>query len=657
MPTRLTVPTEYRPWPSERELSRQAPDGDWRTLPDSFRPYLADTGQFHDDNRREQERRRAINTWKRNGIDPTTLPSMVQQDAGPTGDAADDNADDVTAVRRPEPRPTSAGAHSYQDPVADYPESQPGDQGDDASDDEAAYIAGPVGDDELVHADVNFDEDGRLFYLYVSTEPDGTHTALNSIGDHITDADGYDILTDADGYPEAVNRKGELLQIDGDGRVRYQHKVAHKGKDVASNREGQMLLRDGKPIEVDDDNYPVPVTPSRLSRILHGAQEREDLTDDEVFYNKDGVPVVPFNVAAPGGSLGRRTDGPLKSRHRILAGIATALFAVGGIAWYTGVHQGSSRVPAEGAVSAGEVEKYQLTTYDRSGAESFGTTYLQICLTNTGEEQQAARADYLKSVQSTTANTDCGVRTEDSKSSDEASGKRQPVSIRPNGKFEERPAESHGDGGVAIIGFEVAMADGSFTSYQVPIWAGTANGIPSYRVVGNLGKLPASKSEAVDDTDSGALYDGKLATELQNPLTSFFKAWGASTGDDLDAATSKDATGVAKEGMHGTVQNPTVTGAKVAPARNPDHQDGNTVSWDYRAGDMVSAYVNVEWETQTTAAPLIEANGYRVTLVYNGSKWEVQDIEGGVITPGESRGSSSSSSSDTLGSVDDLGAG
>jgi hypothetical protein len=447
MPTRLKVPASYRPWPSENALNREAADGDWRTLPDEYNPYLGIEGL--DPDHPQKDRNQYVRAWTRFcGVDPRKLPAVTGELEQPAVTENRSDSQERTLVGADEP-----GSHLLTSGLADWGPDTPSsgtpttagvplrsaDDEDtapvtDAGGDETAGAdAGDVGDDELIFADIEHDEDGMLFYRFVSTEPDGSHTALNSRGDHITDDEGRDIITDADGYPVAKNREGDLLGIDAEGKVYYLHKIPHKGKDVACNRDGNILHLHGKPIEVDEDNYPVPVEPSLLQKIVHGARKTDEVTEEEVLYNKDGRPVRPFAVPAPGKAIhGITGDGPLKSRHRVLAGLAAALLAIGGISYAVGMNKGSSRVPAAGMISDQEAQRYGLTAnYDKTGAESFGKTYLTICLTNTGEAQQSARSEYLKSVQSSSVNSDCGITLP--KDSGDGS---QPMSVNANGQFE-----------------------------------------------------------------------------------------------------------------------------------------------------------------------------------------------------------------------------
>lgn len=620
MPTQLRVPKAYRPWPNEDELNRNSPTGDWRDIPDDFRPYLGQTATG------------------------TKSPSVVRKHYAHTwAELSRVNVDELLAANDALRAPAAEPAR----PAAD------GDGYDGAGEDTTEDINAQdpnadIGGDELSFTTIDHDDDGRLIYRDTTTLPDGTHVPLNARGEVITDGDGHDIVTDEEGHPLVPNREGSLLGLDEDGYVYYIYKTIDKKKRVAADGAGNVLKLNGRPIELDEDMRPIPVEPSMLSKVIHGARKSEDTTEEELLYDINGVPVRDFEV--PGVGKGPGGDGPVKSRHRILAILAgVALFAGGGM-YYWGIHTGSSRVPAESAISPQEAEDYHLTKYDYQGASAFGKDYLTICLTSNGEAQQAARKTYLDKYQSKTSADNCGIQLSDAV-------KMQPMSINPNGVRDDRPAESHGDGLVSYLGYNVSMSDGSFVSYSLPIWAGMANGLPSYRVVGTPGKTPPVQSAPVDSTDGGFAYDNNLARQLESPLKVFFDAWGSSDSDKLAAATTSDATGMAKEGMDGQVDNPSLVDARVVPSVPPTSKDGSTYKWDYKDGDEVVALVNVRWENPTSSEPLIEQNGYRVTLVLTGGKWQVKDISGGLITEGEGRGSTAGggSAAGELGSMDDLG--
>ena len=622
MTQKIELPADYRPWPSAAGLQRQIGE-QWKTLPADYTPYLGENtpegGKSLD-----WMRTRWTRTWQASGVDVEELLHPANSD-----NTVDADSDDGPAPARPIRPARSIGGDEEDSAHFD---------GEDRGEDEA----GDVGPDELAFADTDTLDDGTLIYRNRVMSPTGEYVALNAKGEHITDADGRDIITDSEGRPRDLNRRGDTIGIDHEGKVYYLFVADHKDKKVAATREGHLLQQGGKPIALDENNYPLPPKKTLWNRILNGDQKDEP-EEYDVLFDANGIPVTDFEVPR----IGQSATPALKSRHRILAGIAGAAVLLAGVTFVGGLIMGTSRVPAEGAVTAQEAEKYRLSSFDVNGASAFGREYLQICLTHTSEQQRKAREEVLQTMQSSTAVTNCGLVE---------GGSQQPVMVNFNGYVEERPAESHGDGEVAYLGFNVAMTDGTFSSRVVPIWAGTSKGMPSYRVVGNVGEMPALLSDPVQDTDGGFAYDTKVPAELRGPLQTFFTAWGASRKDDLQAATTSEATGMALEGMHGQVKNPKIAEVKAIPSTAPTNGDSRNPEWTYTEGSQVTAITTVEWTKQTASEPITQQTGYRVTLEYTGGKWVVADLQGGSITDGE-RGADDGAEPGSLGSISQLSGG
>lgn len=596
MSTRITLPDSYRPWPSTRDMEKNY-GPQWMMVPDSYRPYLGDDATGPDAERIRAGYKKA---WTRAGIDPEKLGASPPEADSQTLDG-------------------EAGQNDTS-PV------------------------GEVGRDELVIADTDVDDEGRLFYKNVTLTSTGEYVALNAIGDNITDADKRDIVTDADGYPRDLDRRGDLIGIDDQGLVYYLYAQEDKGKRVATTPEGHLLHRGNKPIVLDESNYPEPPEPTLVDKLTASLTrfrtDDDHATSEDVLYDAQGRPVREFDV--PG--VGKISHTPNKTRKKILAGAAGALLVVGGGGLLAGVKMGTSRIPAQGSINTAEAEEYHLAAFDVNGASAFGRQYLQICLTNGSEQQRQARQQVLQAMQSSTANADCGFVE---------GGNTQPVMVNFNGQVETRPAESHGDGKIAYLGFNVAMSDGTFSTRVVPIWAGMHNGQASYRVVGNVGEMPAVQSAIVENTDGGFRYDKSLPGTLRGPLQTFFDAWGASKEDDLKVATTSDATGAAVEGMHGQLRNAQISSVEAIPADAPDEIDGTKVSWNYSEGSEVTAIVNVQWDKNTSSEPVTQNLGYRVQMVYTSGKWVVKSLTGGAITPGEKE-SQADSDAATLGTIEQL---
>jgi len=476
-----------------------------------------------------------------------------------------------------------------------------------------------------------------------------------------------------------------------DGATRYLYLADVENGTVATTADGQLLARtdeQGKPILdvdghdeliwVDADGYevppeepdaPKPKGQGRLSRLFHLAGTRGHSDTDDTpaitYYDENGVPISAFDVTPPGAPPVSNTRQRGK-RLVYAAGGVMALTTVTGL--LMGIVVGTSRIPAEGAISSEEAAAYNLSTFPVDSASAFATRYLETCLTHGDSVQLRQRQARLESMSAGTAPRDCGWQND---------GAEQTVdSVMFNGYAD--PVPGYGAGEAAHLGFDVIL-DGEPFAVSVPIWVGpTEGGGMAMQVVGAIGMSPTIPVAQAPLPEQPRNVDQELGSELSSTVIEpFLTAWASSDTRQMNLLMARDATTNVRNGLGGALTQPNIRTVVAKP--NKSVNTGETVV--YVDGDYVFVDVTASWTV--TASEATQQAGYRMSLVREADRWLVYDIQNGVVdtsgsnvsrstSPGGSSGSSTNSTrsggnstsggatdgeSGGLGSVDDLQSG
>lgn len=443
----------------------------------------------------------------------------------------------------------------------------------------------------------------------------------------------------------AGNLVDGVLFIEDDGTHQYlnlEENPKRQGTYIALGEDGQPLL-DGtgpkaKHIITDADGHVLPPKETWFNKVkgkLANSDGAQGDDDPVTVYTKEGIPLGDFDVVAPGHTP---SDGRGRRGNRIAAYLAGAGVLAGAFLAVAGVMVGRSAVPAEGQITPEEAENFHLAQFPTNAAAAFGEHYLTLCLTHPQyKEDIESRNEMMAGMEAEGVATNCGW---------DKGGQAVAVnSVTFNGQVEEREEFTREDGSrVAYMGFFVTMSDGRHFTATLPIWSGTnEQQRPAYSIVGPVGMSAATAVGTSPDMSFNQPMDRALAGELEPTLSTFFDAWADSDAQGLDAILSTDATGEARSGMDGAFADPEFTDIKAYPARKPDKTDGDTATWNYQQGDRVYAFVNLTWNVSDEAGGHEQPTGYRVGLVYNGGKWEVESLDSGVVTTGGGGGDSSGS--------------
>lgn len=473
-----------------------------------------------------------------------------------------------------------------------------------------------------------------------------------------------------------------------DGITRYLYLADVDDGIVATTADGQLLARtddQGKPvldvdgndelIWVDADGYEAqPEEPKslkakgggRLSRLFHLAGTRghsdTDDTPSVTYYDEHGVPISDFDVTPPGAPPVSNTR---KRGKRLVyaAGTVMALTTVTGL--LLGIFVGTSRIPAEGAISTEEAAAYGLSTFPVDSASAFGARYLETCLTHGDSVQLQQRRAALGSMSASTVPSDCGWQNDGSEQSVD--------SVAFNGYTDLAPGYETGE--AAYLGFDVVL-DGDTMAMSVPVWVGpTEGGGMAMQIVGTIGMSPTVPVAQAPLPEQPRNVDQELGGELSNTVIEpFLTAWASSDTRQMNLLMAREATTNVRNGLGGMLTQPDIRTVVAKPnkAVNP----GQPV--EYEDGDYVIVDVSANWTVTNSEAT--QQAGYRMSLVREADRWLVFDIQNGVIDPSgagssgpseyadgtssntrsggnSTSGGTSGGSSGGLGSVDDLQSG
>lgn len=441
-------------------------------------------------------------------------------------------------------------------------------------------------------------------------------------------------------HPAFDPLSGELLFMTVDGSPRYLNQTPRDGGNIATNAAGDPLFvlnADGTK-ECDDDGEPVliwvdadgfecsrpdgtseneaPATGWRKYLNLLGSNGRTTAEQEQNVqaYDAEGIPIEDFSVVKAGSII---SDSNSKRGKRILLGIGGVVLLVGGASLAFGVVMGSSRVPAEGAISGAEIEKYQLSDFPVNETSAFATNYLRTCLTHGDKQQVAKREELLNSMASPNASDQCGWTS--------GGSTQEPKSIVFNGDV--RPIDGFSSGRAAYLGYSVAMDDSTMT-VSVPVWVGPAEGGgQAMQVVGDIGIDAPTPSGTAPDRRPNQNTDNNLGAELNSQLLApFFTAWGASDTQQLNLVLSSHAGPNARGGLNGTVTRPEIESVTAISPKATSSGDSPT----YVDGDTAILETGLTW--QVVSSDSTQYAGYRVHVVMESGQWRIADVESGLLS-------------------------
>lgn len=181
---------------------------------------------------------------------------------------------------------------------------------------------------------------------------------------------------------------------------------------AASPRPTPPPRRDPEPIAYESTPHePPPQTAPTAGNSLSGKRSQliakaRRLRSATVEPTYDGLSNDDFDVPPIGGKPSHGKGQQLLVR----LGVPLGVLALGtGIAFAVGVNQGSSRIPASGAISQDEALRFRLSAFPVEQAAAFGQRYLDICLTRpAGADVGAARIRTEALARMATSGTDSG---------------------------------------------------------------------------------------------------------------------------------------------------------------------------------------------------------------------------------------------------------
>lgn len=425
---------------------------------------------------------------------------------------------------------------------------------------------------------------------------------------------------------------GDYIEQDG---VRHYHHLVKcgNGEYRATNAEGIELADDkGSAILVDDEGRAladlkrpfrkkVGERIGKLRAKIDGrAADADSRRSEPRFYDANGVPIGDFDVPAVGKvpSNGRQYRG----RKMLAVTVAGGVF-VGAVGIGAGVYVGRSAVPAAGMISPREAAAYRLTTFPLDAAAAFGKQYLEICLTHGDSEQVKKREQLLEAMATSGSADSCGWTS--------GGNKQNAEMIVWNGSM--RPVkDDFGSGNAAYLGYTVSTGDGQYYTVTVPVWVKSVAEANDFRVVGDIGFSSPPRVATPPPAESRYEKDSSLANEVRDSIiTPFLTAWAASDKGQLNLVLADNAEPSARTGLGGAVDSPKIQSIDVLSPRKTAASD-NSTSIVYQDGDKVLAETTVVW--QVPASESKQVTGYRIELHRAAGKWQVYDIDGGLVDRG-----------------------
>ncbi|WP_458682754.1 conjugal transfer protein [Prescottella equi] len=333
----------------------------------------------------------------------------------------------------------------------------------------------------------------------------------------------------------------------------------------------------------------------------------------------DGHANEDFDVPPVGGkpSFGK------SQQILVRLGIPLGALALGtGIAFAVGVSQGSSRVPAAGAISQDEALRFRLSAFPVDQAAVFGERYLDVCLTQpAASDVSGARVRSEVLAQMATSGTDPGCGYSATATADASA----PQSVSFTGQV--RSVKGYSEGYAAFLTYSVVYDSETTLEAVVPVWVNDREAPTLMRVVGNIGFMPANRLGAPPAFTDTRTKDSTLASKLKDTvLNPFLQAWGSSDAQQLNLTITEDATFTARAGLRGVLVNPSITGVTVYTSRTME-----SGGIEYRSGDEVLAETHVQWTSALTN--MKQSASYQIRLRLVQGKWAVVDVTGSSLDP------------------------
>ncbi|WLF51318.1 conjugal transfer protein [Rhodococcus opacus] len=333
----------------------------------------------------------------------------------------------------------------------------------------------------------------------------------------------------------------------------------------------------------------------------------------------DGTTNDDFDVPPIGGHPSHTKSRQWAVRLGIPVGV---LLLAAGTTFAVGVNIGSSRVPAEGAISQNEALRFRLSSFPVEQAAVFGQQYLNVCLTRPAASDTVAvrtRTEVLARMATSGTESGCGY------SGTSTAEAEKPESIVFTGQIKS-VREGYTEGAAAYLTYQVAYDSEKAVEVVVPVWVNDRGDPTLMRVVGNVGFMPSPRLGAPPAYAETRAKDAQLATQLHDQVIApFMQAWGSSDAQQLNLTLTEDASFAARAGLRGVLVNPRVEKVTVYTART------ETGAIHYQSGDEVVAETTVEWTSALSTSK--QTGTYQIRLRYVQGKWAVLDVTGSALDP------------------------
>lgn len=394
---------------------------------------------------------------------------------------------------------------------------------------------------------------------------------------------------------------------------------------AASPRPTPPLRRDPEPIAYESTPHePPPQTaPTAGNSLLEKgsslAAKARRLRASTAEPAYDGRSNDDFDVPAIGGKPSHGKGRQLLVR----LGIPLGVLALGtGIAFAVGVNQGSSRIPASGAISQDEALRFRLSAFPVEQAAAFGQRYLDICLTRpAGADVGAARIRTEALARMATSGTDSGCGYSGTATAEAA----EPRNVMFTG--EVKSVKGYNAGSAAYLTYSVVYDTETVVDAVVPVWVNDRADPTQMRVVGNVGFMPSNRLGAPPSYTETRTKDSALSGQLKDTVIApFLLAWGSSDGQQLNLTLTEDATFTARAGLRGVLVSPSITGVTVYTGRSVT---GGGIK--YESGDEVIAETHVQWTNSLTNTK--QSASYQIRVRQVQGKWAVVDVIGSALDP------------------------
>lgn len=413
-------------------------------------------------------------------------------------------------------------------------------------------------------------------------------------------------------YPDGYYQNGPLAG---------QPMPGHQGPETApENPAPETGIDEGTP-QPDTASEDAP-TKKRFRRNKPGGKKRRREKQQETSSKASREMDVP----PPGGRI--RDNKRLTTAARVagLGALALATLGACGLGGYSATLATRAVANAD-QVTAADLPKYHVTTFDKAAAAAYAGRYLDACLTRYAvsdtvevDPREKRRQAIYQGMNAAGDDTSCDAA--DSKNA------RTVESVDFTGEIQDTTDFP----GAKYVVMQVKTSDGTMARYGVPVWFQNPDGGGGPRVIGPIGALPPPRGGAPNpDKLPERVVDDELSTSLRTQfLPEFMKAWVASDRN-LSQFLIPGATSTAAAGLNGAYKNPAITSVKVYPARASIQGSGAKKTFSYPDGATIQVDVIVDM-TDPAGNPATGL-GYRLTMVRSSeSHWFVKDVRAGVIS-------------------------